>query len=233
MNGTTVSTALLAFAVLFAPASPVSAQVLHGLHVGPGSSTLSGEGVQRAFQPSGGASIDFPVSGGIGLRIGAFYTSRGARFDALPWGVVRAEQQGGGIADARLFMDYIEFPALLRIGSPSGLVLIGPVIGFRINCSVDAEEFNLEKGVDLKCHDDFNASVRSRDVGVTAGMGTSFFEHRDGSFVTAHVLYTTGLVGAFENADPVEGKHSAFAVLLGAAFPGCFFSRTCRTEPGS
>ena len=225
MNLAGMSTALLAFAVVFAPASPVSAQVRLGLHVGGSSTALSGKGVQRVFwgQAIGGISLDYPISRGLGLRTGAFYASRGARFDTLPWGAVQAEQRSGGIADARLIVDYVEFPALLRIGPAGGHVLIGPMIGFRINCSVDAEqltlELELERGVIRKCHGDFDTSFRSRDVGATVGLGTSFYERPDGSFATVQVLYTRGLVAAFENADPFEGKHSAFTVLLGITIP--------------
>ena len=219
MNRPGMSTALLAFAVVLAPASPASAQVRLGLHVGAGPATFSGEGVQGLTHVSGGISLDFPASGGLGLRTGGFYVGRGARFDALPWSAVQAEQRSGGIADARLYMDYVEFPALLRLGSAVRYVMIGPVIGTRINCSVGAEELQLERGVRRKCHRDFDASFRSRDVGVRVGLGTSFYERPDGSFATVQVLYTRGLVAAFENADPVEGKHSGLIVHLGITIP--------------
>ena len=221
MNRAAMSAAVLAFVVVLALPPPVSAQVRLGLHIGGGSTSLSGEGVERLFvgQASGGISLDFPISEGLGLRTGAFYASRGARFDVLPWRAVQAEPRSGGIADARLFVDYFEFPALLRIGSAVRYVMIGPVIGTRVNCSVDAEELQMERGVFRKCHGDFDASFRSRDVAARVGLGTSFYERPDGSFATLQVFYTAGLVAAFENADPFEGKHSALTVHLGITIP--------------
>ena len=199
---------IILFAVSVAlVAAPVAAQEI-GLHLGATRTTMSdqeGEDIKPDINPSGGISVGFGLSNRVGLQSGLFYATKGASFDST----LDGEDIGGGVS-----MQYLELPLLLRAGTASAHLLLGPVLGVNTGCEFRFEAVGVTATV--SCDEAEDLSIRRFDLGLAGGAG--FSAAVTGRVrVTLNATYNLGLLTIDSNGEP--GKHRAISVLAGATIP--------------
>lgn len=185
---------------------PVVAQEM-GLHLTLARTSLSESSeLDPATRIGGGISLDLPFKDHAGFRTGIFLARKGM-------------QIGEGVpVSGGTYFDYIELPALLRIGIPvegqaRPYFLLGPSVAINVGCSVEVGSGGT--AVSRDC-DDIGASVRSLDLGMTGGLGITLTSAGGVSF-RLDALYNPGLRGVF--GDGSSGKHRAITGQVGIAFP--------------
>ena len=203
--------AVLLFAIaplLFAIAPlPVLAQGV-GLHFTVARTTLSEseDEADPATRVGGGISLDLPFTDNAGFRTGIFLARKGAHFsEEMP--------VSGGT-----YFDYIEVPALLRIGIPVGgqahpYFLLGPALAINVGCSIEASVAG--SAISQDC-EDVDVPIRRLDLGLTGGVGLALTSQGGVSF-RLDALYNLGLRQVVDDAE--SGKHRAITGHVGIAFP--------------
>ena len=199
---------ILSFAVLLFSIAPlpVLAQEV-GLHLTVARTTLSesDDEADPATRVGGGISLDLPFTDNAGFRTGIFLARKGAQFgEEMP--------VSGGT-----YFDYIEVPALLRIGIPveggaRPYFLLGPALAINVGCSIEASAGGSEMSQDCE---DVVAFIRSLDLGLTGGIGIALTSQGGVSF-RLDALYNLGLRTV---ADDGSEKHRAITGQVGIAFP--------------
>lgn len=161
-----------------------------------------------------GSYFGFGISNRLALQFEAVYGARGA--DALKLGNGDLDPAG---TPARLEMDYVEIPVLLRAGFPGERFLpsffIGPYAGFLLGC-----ELTPESGGTRECRDETAAerfSPRATDFGLVAGAGLDLALGQNTVFVDAR--YTVGLLSIEGGDTPLDARHNGLAVSAGFAVP--------------
>ncbi|MDT0630328.1 porin family protein [Rubrivirga litoralis] len=173
---TTLSGRLLLLPLAFFLALPASAQASFGAKAGLNTSFFSGDDAVDSDPRLGfvgGLTARYAVSPSLAVQAEALYSQKGDRFD----------NDLGFTEDTRL--DYIEIPAMLRLGVPlSPLLDAGVVVGGYVGFPVRSEivvDGTLETELDAAT--DYGALV-----GVDIGSGPVFLEGR----------YTVGLTDAID-----------------------------------
>ena len=184
----------------------LAAQATLSLRGGPSIATLSDhDGWDARTGLSVGALVTFGISQDLGIQIGGSYVQKGAAFSNLGF-------------DARLAIDYIEVPVLLRLGVPtSGAVsphfFVGPTVSFVASCEAEIllfDKSDCTKGV---------ARIKSIDFGGMAGVGLDLAT--SGALaVTLDALYNLGF-SSLNNAAGLagDGKNRAWSIVAGVGFP--------------
>lgn len=199
---------ILPFAVLvfsIAPL-PVRAQEV-GLHFTVARTNLSesDDEADPATRVGGGISLDLPFTDNAGFSTGIFLARKGALFgEEMP--------VSGGT-----YLDYLEVPALLRIGIPvegqaRPYFLFGPALAINIGCSIEASAAGTSLSQDC---DDVNVPIRRLDLGLTGGVGLALTSQGGVSF-RLDALYNAGLRAV---ADDGGEKHRVITGQVGIAFP--------------
>lgn len=188
---------------------PVLAQEA-GLHFTIARTSLSDsdDEADPATRVGGGISLDLPFSENAGFRTGIFYARKGARFSEE----IEEMSVSGGT-----YFDYIEVPALLRIGIPveGGArphFLLGPALAIKVSCSLEVDAGATAASVDC---DDVDAPIRSLDLGLTGGFGIAITAS-GGVSIRLDALYSLGLRAV---ADGPEEKNRAITGQVGVVFP--------------
>lgn len=204
--------AILAVAVSLFGGYPATAQII-GLNGGLSLSSLAGDDTEDFESSVGlkaGATATFPLSGNVGLQVGAAFAEKGADFEDT--------DLEGSIA-----FDYIEVPVMLRLGIPvdgniAPHVAVGPAIGFLIGCEI-SESF---EGVSFSADcEEAELETKSIDFGVMANAGVSIATS-DKFSVTVDVAYNLGLSSILDGPTDEEipdVTNRAWSFLLGVAFP--------------
>ena len=148
----------------------------------------------------GGISLDLPFSENAGFRTGIFHARKGARFSEE----IEEMSVSGGT-----YFDYIEVPALLRIGIPveGGArphFLLGPALAIKVSCSLEVDAGATAASVDC---DDVDAPTGGFGIAITASRGVS---------IRLDALYSLGLRAV---ADGPEEKNRAITGQVGVVFP--------------
>lgn len=187
---------------------PIAAQSTLFLKAGPVISTVAGDDVTGAESSTGiaaGVALDIATGGNLSVMVGAQYI-----------------QKGADISDpdisASVNLDYFEFPLLLKFGIPSegsvgAHVLLGPVVGFEINCSADASGSGASVSADCS---QIDAATKSIDVGAMGGLGVDIAASPSLT-VSIATTYTLGLTSIDDEGG--DTKNRAFAAMLGIGFP--------------
>jgi hypothetical protein len=168
-----------------------------------------------------GAYLGFGLTNNLAVQVELIYGSRGA--EGLGLGVEELDAAGTPVA---LDMDYLEFPALFRLGFPTDRVLPtvfgGVYVGTLLNCEVTPQGDGLteEQRESREC-DDENASAwfnpRSTDFGVVAGGALDFSLGRSTLYLDAR--YTIGILSIEAGSEAMDARHRGLAVSGGFAFP--------------
>ena len=119
---------------------------------------------------------------------------------------------------ASTHFDYLEIPALLRIGIPvegsaRPYFLLGPALAINVGCSIKVDTGDSAASTDC---DDVDVAVRSLDLGLTGGLGIALTSEGGVSF-RLDVLHNRGLRAVAEDGD--GEKHRAITGHVGIAFP--------------
>lgn len=174
---------LVLFALFAVPATAQERRPVIGFHVGAVGATLNDEAADPKAGAIAGASLEFPVSRLLGVRMGAQYVGKGAEF---------SEELFGATISGSIDLRYIELPVLLRIGSGKFFGLAGPVAAFQIGCKAEA------LGISVDCDEDPDSEIKKFDLGIAVGAGYSF--RRSDSFgFTFEFTPTLGLLELDDN----------------------------------
>lgn len=188
-------------------AAPVAAQGSFGVLGGLTSSkvTLEGGGASLSFGSrtgfAAGLSLVHPLSSALDLEIDALYVQKG----------MSIEEEG---VTAKLNLNYIEMPVLLRYGIGYGssvqpFLLAGAAVAFKAGCSVSGENDGI--AVDADCEDLLDAEQESLDIGIAFGGGLQF------NRFSLQARYTLGMM-SIGNDDDITAKNRTWYFLAGFAF---------------
>jgi hypothetical protein len=203
------SLALALSAVLVAPTVAQSQTVL-GIRGGVNVATLDGDDVpvnpdSRVGLNIGG-SVSVPLSGAVGVRLGASYSQRGAKLE-------------GEDGELGVQLDYIEIPALLTLtfrsdGPVGGRFYLGPTVAVEVGCELSLENQGVKISADCDQPDD-PLETETFDIGAMAGAGL-LWGTAGGTELSVDVLYNLGLTSISEEDDV---KHRMFTIQAGVGFP--------------
>lgn len=153
-----------------------------------------------------GAGLTIPMTETLGIFLGASYSQKGAK-PPVDLG-----------ADLALTVDYLEFPALLRLamipseGSVGAHVLLGPVMALQVNCEGRGSVGSFDLSVSC---DRLNLDTKTFDIGVAGGLGLDM-QATERATVTLDVLYNLGLASI---EDGVDVKNRAWTIQAGIGVP--------------
>lgn len=200
---------ILPFVILLFSIAPLPALAQEaGLHLTVARTTLSesDDEADPAMRIGGGISLDFPFTDNAGFRTGIFYARKGMQLgDELP--------VSGGT-----YFDYLEIPALLRIGIPveggaRPYLLLGPTLAINVRCSIEVGTGTTSISRDC---DDVDVPIRRLDLGLAGGVGIALTSQGGVSF-RLDALYNSGLRAV---ADDGGGERNrAITGQVGIAFP--------------
>jgi hypothetical protein len=150
---------------------------------------------------TGGLFVVWPANSPVALQAEVLYSQKGSRLDEP-------------VAKIELNLDYVEFPALVRVSTPrkgNGTAFHafgGPSFGVRARARANAT-FEGQSG-----SDDIGDDLKSFDVGLAAGGGLDV-----GRFVV-DARYTWGLTNINNNPreDDTTIRNRVFAVMAGVRF---------------
>jgi hypothetical protein len=198
----TIATAFLVVAV-----SGVDAQMRLGAKGGVTFSNLSFDPDEPDAESltafSGGAEVQIPLGGtGLALQPELLFTRKGTELS----------EEGG---TAKLKLDYIEIPVLVRFNIPAQSVMPflygGPVVSFESACKFEGSEGGVS--VEIDCDSpELEANTESTDFGILFGGGLAFPAGPGDIFVEGR--YSFGLVD-IDADEGFEAKNRSGAVMLG------------------
>lgn len=189
-------------ALLTLSANDVRGQTHLGVRGGITVGSVSGD-VEGTFDKSnrtgfiGGVFLDFVGTGLLGFQVGAQYTQKGAELDF------------GGAAD-ELSLDYLEIPAVVKLGIPFGgavkpSVFAGAALGFNTGCDTGGQD----------CGDDLKGTEFSGIIGADLMFGLeSVSLFIDGRY---HVGFNDLVDSESFQLDKL--KNRAWALQVGLGFP--------------
>ncbi len=185
-----------------------------GLHLTVARASLSStDAAKPAMRIGGGVSLEVPFTDHVGLRTGVSFARKGMRF-----GGTLTQDGTSSPLEADLYVDYIELPALLRIGIPiegraRPHVLLGPALAINVVCAL---EIDVEETSPTDCSDAL-IRMRNLDIGLTGGLGVALTSGR-GVSLRLDALYNLGLRGVLDDAG-AEAKNRTITAQAGIAFP--------------
>jgi hypothetical protein len=189
----------LAMSLTLLAAAPAHAQTTLGVR--GGISVASASFDTDTFDASnrtgfvGGVFLDFGGSNLFGFQVGAQYSQKGAEFDA-------------GATVEELSLNYLEIPAVLKVGLPLGAlkpsIFAGAALGFNTGC---------EGGSGEDCGDD----VTSTDFSGVVGADLAIF--LGGLSLWADARYNVGLSDIPDGDAFGDFKNRAFNLTAGLGFP--------------
>ena len=196
----------------WALSAPLSAQTVLGFHGGVNIADLGGDDVEGTSSHTGlniGASVLFPLNGNLALQVGGSYSEKGAEVSDSELGI-----------DAKLLLDYIEFPVLLRYSFPTASsvgfhVMGGGALAIKSKCEIEGSDGSVNVTVDC---DDAGFDVTGTDVGLMGGAGLSFAatERID---IVLDLLYNFGLISVDDSEADADVKNRAFTIRAGFTVP--------------
>ena len=173
------------------------------------------------------ASAVSPLTDLLGLQIGAAFLQKGMFAQA---------REDDSYLELSIDMDYLEFPALLRIspqlrGPLSPYVTAGPAFSFALNCRSSSslrlsfidpftdENVTVEDSESEKCDEE---AYKTFDFGMKAGAGLAFAVSPSW-WLTLDFMYNHGLRSVTEMDDDVvefseDTENRTFAIMAGVAF---------------
>lgn len=199
----------IAAAFLVVAASGVEAQMRLGAKGGVTFSNVSEEPQDPEFDPEsrtgfgGGAEVQIPLgASGLVLQPELLYMSKGFEISDAS-------------STAKLKLDYVEIPLLVRFNIPAQSVMPflygGPVVSFEASCKVEGEEAGISVDADCDAFDE-DFDTESTDFGVLFGGGLAFAAGPGDLFVEGR--YNIGLKDVDSAAD-FEVKNRSGAVMIG------------------
>ena len=215
-------TRTLLTALALVAAAPLAGQDI-GLHFGFARTSVSvpdddealpEELVSPQINYRAGVSLGIPLAEAVSIRTGAFYSRRSINIELR---IPDFEDGTIGRADIRPHFEYLEVPLMLRADMPTeGIntihVLAGPVLGFHLSCTAEADTPELT--ISTQC-EQLELDPRSLDLGIAVGTGIAIGLGA-GTSLVVDAIYTQGLLGFDEDGDV---KHNAFVGQAGLAFP--------------
>ena len=209
----------LAVALRVALATPLSAQLT--LKGGVNLVDVFGDDVEssdRRARLAAGASFDVLSLGPVTLSPEIFYAQKGA--ESFRSGL----QQG---SPARVSLEYVEVPVLLKVALPFGerfspYLAGGPVFGWQLDCSVEVDQGGADEACDelLGGEAQLEETLRSYEQGLAFGAGVAFDLPGGVGGVTLDARYSLGLSRLSEDDDGPDIQNRAFALLLGYRLGG-------------
>lgn len=207
-------------------AAPLMAQTMVGVRAGLNRATWSEvfEAEFSGIEALGGTVIEdprmgavagidvaFPLASAMELRLGGAYAQKGYSLALSGPGV-----GGSSVAE----MDYLQFSALVRVGSSrdgplSVGFLLGPWMALRVSCELRASFYLAEFG-SIDASESCGDEGRKRDFGVAAGGGVELAVSDDLS-LALDVVYSIGLSRIDD--DPYAPKNRSLAVQAGVVIP--------------
>lgn len=198
-NPTVVATLVAGSTILAFTASSLGAQTTFGLRGGVSVASASVD-VGETFEKSnrtgftGGVFLDIGGSGLIGFQLGAQYTQKGVELDF-------------GDAVDELTLDYLEIPAVVKLGLPLQVVkpsvFVGAGLGFNTGCEND----------DIDCGDDISGTEWSGIIGADAAI------YLGAVSLWADGRYQVGLNDIADTESYRELKNRAWTLQAGLGFP--------------
>jgi hypothetical protein len=209
----TIRLAALAAVSATLVAAPLTAQTTLSARAGVSIATISGDELGDADSRTGlhvGAALTLPLSGAVGVQVGAAYTQKGATVD------IDGDEPGS----ATLAVDYIEIPVLLSFGVPtqgsiSPRFYFGPAVSFETSCEIQAEALGMSASIDCSAGE---IDTKSVTFGALAGAGIDIATSGNLT-ITLDVAYNLGLTDIDDSPDPADSKNRALTILGGVSFP--------------
>lgn len=144
----------------------------------------------------GGVFVNVPLGASLSVQPEVLYSQKGAKF-----------QEGNN--EARLELDYLDVPVLLRVtaGGQSGLALFGgPSVGFKLRAR---SKIDVDGTTD---EEDISDDVETIDYGLVLGAGI-----QGGSFFLDG-RYQWGLSNTNKDKTEPEVKNKVLSIVLGFRF---------------
>jgi len=158
-----------------------------------------------------GIDVAFPLASAVELRLGGAYAPKG--YSLTVSGL-------GGRGFTGFEMDYLQFSALARVGSPrdgpvSVGVLVGPWMAYRVSCRLSVD-FEVEGFGSISESGSCSADGAKIDLGVAAGGGLELAVS-DGLSLGLDLVYSIGLSRIDDDSD--APKNRSLAVQAGVVIP--------------
>jgi hypothetical protein len=204
------SLALLFASVVVVAPSPASSQTVVAARAGINVSNVDGDDVpvnpDSRIGLNLGGSVSVPLSGGVGVLLGATYSQRGAKLT-------------GEDGELAVELDYIEIPALLTLtfrsdGPLGGRFYLGPAVAVEVGCELSLQTQGVEVSADCDQPQD-PLETESFDVGGMGGAGL-LWSTAGGMELSVDVLYNLGLTSFSEEDD---AKNRTLSIQAGIGFP--------------
>lgn len=185
----------------------------------PDLTVLETLGQDLKYMATGGAALfaEIPLDQNFSFRPEVAYNRRGGKIDRLNLGAVGTII--GGLANARLNMDYIDVPLLLKYkfstaAEGSAYVVAGPSVGFLVDNSMS----NNLLGYTIKY--DLDLNYRKADFGGVIGLGYEM-PVRGKIKGFAEATYRHGFTNAIDDIGilKVNSKTSNIGFSAGLSFP--------------
>ncbi len=200
MSRSRFASVFVALALSLAALTAAAAEAQTTLGVRGGVSVASASFDTDTFDESnrtgfvGGVFLDFGGSSLFGFQVGAQYSQKGAEFDA------------GETVD-ELSLDYLEIPAVLKVGLPLGAlkpsIFAGAALGFNTGCEgVGGED----------CADDVTSTDFSGVVGADLAI------YLGGLSLWADARYNVGLSDIPDGEAFTDFRNRAFNLTAGIGF---------------
>lgn len=187
----------------------------------PDLTVLETLGQDLKYMATGGAALfaEIPLDQNFSFRPEVAYNRRGGKIDRLNLGGGAVGTIIGGLANARLNMDYIDVPLLLKYkfstaAEGSAYVMAGPSVGFLVDNSMS----NNLLGYTIKY--DLDLNYRKADFGGVIGLGYEMpVQGKIKGFVEA--TYRHGFTNAIDDIGilKVNSKTSNIGFSAGLSFP--------------
>ena len=154
-----------------------------------------------------GGFFNVPLSGTIGVEVGAGFVQKGATETEL------------GV-ETELAINYIEIPLLLTLSPPTtGNVgfnfFVGPALSFKTSCDASVSEDGVTVNFACAVAD---LPLKSFDLGAMVGAGLEFGLTESASLVF-DLFYNLGLTKIDNSGVDDDTKNRAFSILAGVSFP--------------
>lgn len=198
---------VLALLAALAIAAPASAQAVLGFHGGANFTRFGGSNLDRDTGLNVGASILWPLSESFGLQIEASYSEKGT-------------SGRNGPLRAKISLDYIDIPVLLRyalpLSGPVGVHLYGgTAISFEVDCSISASLGEIMVSSDCETND-LDFTTQTIDFGMMTGAGIDY-TLSSGINLVVDALWNFGVNNVAE--DFLRARNRTFTVRTGVGIP--------------
>jgi len=214
--------ALVALALLFAPAQAVQAQaaqdvstaaapeLTYGVRVGANFSGVSGDNIaieESNMQPSVGAFLSLPLTNWLAVQPEVAYR---------PHDVKLSSDQGFSAQTWRYTTHYLAVPVLLKAYVPSPgasklHLIAGPDVAFKLGGNVESAASQMEELPPA-----FGSEFSGTDVGAVVGAG--FDQYAAGRVFSLDVRYKIGATDLVSDLDGASLYDRSFSITVGMGF---------------